>query len=177
MLSVEKIGGASNRYHAEFRGNSNDLNELNPRDIPNGSTFYEIKTSKLYMYDKEDNKWYLQKTGGGGDYDGLPIYLWTSGSTYAVNDLVIKDGLMYICTVANSDTEWDINHWSAIGSADGNYGIVDTAENLPSLTASDKKIYFVEDEGIFYYWDGTEWNGLTTSVETITIQEVDDLFN
>lgn len=177
MLSVEKMGGSHNLYHAEFRGNANDMNGLNPKDIPNGSTFLEIKTSKLYMFDKEDGKWYLQKSGGGSGDDGLPIYLWVSGTRYEVDDIVIKDGNMYICTVANSDVEWNSNHWSAIGSSDGNYGVVDTVANLPTLTSSDRKIYFVEEDELFHYWDGTEWDELTTQVENITTQEIDDLFD
>ena len=82
-----------------------------------------------------------------------------------------------ICTVANSDVEWNSNHWSVIGSADGNYGIVDTYDNLPSgLTVSDRKMYFVIDEGIYYLWDGSQWTPQATSVETISTQEIDDLF-
>ena len=178
MISVEKVGGANNRHHAEFVGNASDIVQLEKEFIPNGSLYTVIEQDKTYMYDKEHDKWYLHSTGGGGGYDGLPIYLWTSGSSYAVNNLVIKDNLMYICTVANSDTEWDENHWSAIGSADGNYGIVDTYDSLPSgLTVSDRKIYFVIDEGIYYLWDGTDWVAQTTKVETISTQEIDDLFD
>lgn len=179
MLSVEKVGGADNRSHAEFVGNADDINSLQLEYVPNGSTFHVLETDKTYMFDKENSRWYLHNTGGGGSsYDGLPIYLWTSGSSYAVDDLVIKDGDMYICTVANSDTEWDSNHWSAIGSTDGNYGIVDTASNLPiGLSASDRKMYFVIDESVYYLWDGSQWTPQTTNVESITQQEIDDLFD
>lgn len=177
MLTVNKVGGSDNRAIAEFIGNADDIATLQLEYVPNGSLFTVIEQNKTYMFDKEHTRWYLHSTGGGGSYSGLSIYLWTSGSTYAVDDLVIKDNLMYICTVANSDVEWNSNHWSAINSTDGNYAIVDSVSDLPTFGADDRKIYFVEDEGIFYYWDGTEWNGLTTSVETITIQEVDDLFN
>lgn len=178
MLTVNKVGGSDNRAIAEFIGNADDIATLQLEYVPNGSLFTVIEQDKTYMFDKEHTRWYLHSTGGGGSsYDGLPIYLWTSGSTYAVDDLVIKDNLMYICTVANSDVEWNSNHWSAIGSADGNYGIVDTYDNLPSgLTISDRKMYFVIDEGIYYLWDGSQWTPQTTNVEAISTQEIDDLF-
>ena len=177
MISVEKMGGSLSLHHAEFRGNADEIATLRADEIPNGSTYHSIDTDKDYMYDKEHNRWYIHNTGGGSTA-GLPIFLWTSGSSYAVDDLVIKDGNMYICTVANSDTEWNINHWSAIGSADGNYGIVNSASNLPSgLSSSDRKMYFVIDESVYYLWDGSQWTPQTTNVESITQQEIDDLFD
>lgn len=41
-------------------------------DVPNGSTFYEIDTSDLYMYDLENDTWVKQARGGGGDGGGSP---------------------------------------------------------------------------------------------------------
>ena len=118
MISVEKMGGSLNLHHAEFRGNADEIYTLRTNEIPNGSIYHCIDTDKDYMFDKENSRWYLHNTGGGGGNSGLSIYLWTSGSPYNVNDIVIKDNTMYICTVANSDTEWDASHWSALNSAE-----------------------------------------------------------
>lgn len=177
MYSIQKVGGALSLLGSELRGKTADLGKVETRFLDNGSTFYDMDTSKTYMYDKENNTWILQKTGGGGsDYDGLVIYKWTAGTPYEKDTLVIKDDLMYICTVANADTEWDASHWSAINSTDGNYAIVDSVSDLPTFGVDDRKIYFVESESAFYFWNGTEWQTLTIAIESITIQEIDDLF-
>ena len=92
MLTVNKVGGSDNRAIAEFIGNADDIATLQLEYVPNGSLFTVIEQNKTYMFDKEHTRWYLHSTGGGS-YSGLSIYLWTSGSSYAVNDLVIKDNL------------------------------------------------------------------------------------
>lgn len=104
--------------------------------------------------------------------DGTPIYEWKSGDSYQYGDLVIYESSFYRCTTANSDAIFNPSHWSAIGSPDGAYGLVDTYADLPSrYTSADRRLYYVIDEGIFYLWDGTKWEK-----QTISDKEIDELF-
>ena len=104
--------------------------------------------------------------------DGTPIYQWESGYSYEYGDLVIYESSFYRCIVANSDATFDETHWNGIGSPDGNYDIVEKAEDLPArFTSADRKMYFNIEEGIFYLWNGSEWEP-----QRITEQEIDDLF-
>lgn len=106
--------------------------------------------------------------------DGTPIYTWTSGENYEVGDIAIYNSSFYICTVANSDVTFNPSKWSAIGSADSNFGIVDTATHLPStFTISDMKLYYVIDEAVFYLWTGTTWE---LQERAITEAEIDNIF-
>ena len=46
-----------------FKGLSTDTKPNSTYDgkaIPNGSTFYEMDTGNIYMYDKESSTWLLQ---------------------------------------------------------------------------------------------------------------------
>ena len=46
-----------------FKGKSTDtkpVDTYNGQSIPNGSTFYEIDTGNIYMYDAETNTWIAQ---------------------------------------------------------------------------------------------------------------------
>lgn len=104
--------------------------------------------------------------------DGTPIYTWTAGYEYEYGDLVIYTSQFYRCIVPNSDTVFDETHWNGIGSPDGNYDIVETTAELPvRFTASDRKMYFSIEEGIFYLWNGTEWEA-----QRISDEDIDDLF-
>lgn len=58
MITVEKIGGANNKSCAEIRGLSTDTKPT--VGVPNGSTFYEFDTVKLYVYDEESSTWLEQ---------------------------------------------------------------------------------------------------------------------
>lgn len=106
--------------------------------------------------------------------DGTPIYVWTAGNSYEYGDLVIYSAMFYRCITPNSDTTWDETHWNAIGTADGNFSITDTKSHLPTrFTAADRKIYYVADEAMFYYWDGTQW---LAQARSITSNEIEQLF-
>lgn len=104
--------------------------------------------------------------------DGTPIYTWEPNYPYEYGDLAIYESCFYRCTSPNSDPSFDESHWSAIGSPDGAYGLVDTKTSLPvRFTTADRKLYYVIDEGIFYLWDGTQW-----VKQTISNEEIDALF-
>lgn len=58
MVTIDKMGGQNNIYSAELKGLSTDTK---PTDgIPNGSTFYEINTQDVYMFDEENQTWIKQ---------------------------------------------------------------------------------------------------------------------
>lgn len=59
MITRIKTNGDINRYC----GLSTDTKPTT--DVPNGSTFYEIDTSDLYMYDLENGTWVKQARGCG----------------------------------------------------------------------------------------------------------------
>lgn len=104
--------------------------------------------------------------------DGTPIYTWTAGYEYEYGDLVIYTSQFYRCIVPNSDTVFDETHWNGIGSPDGNYDIVEKTEDLPvRFTTADRKMYYSIEEGIFYLWNGTEWEA-----QRISDEDIDDLF-
>ena len=110
--------------------------------------------------------------------NGTPIYEWRSGMAYNYGDLAIYASCFYRCTTPNSDIVFDSTKWAEIGSADGNYDIVETITDLPArFTAADRKMYFVIDEGIFYLWDGTEWVAQIPQPPTISTEEIDALFD
>lgn len=107
--------------------------------------------------------------------DGTPIYTWTSGDHYIYGDLVIYSSMFYRCTHENSDVEFTPSNWSAIGSSDGNYEIVDLVTQLPvRFTAADRKMYYVISEGAFYLWNGVEW--AIQEPKSITASFIDNLF-
>lgn len=62
MISTNKIGGQDETNNTEFYGLSKDKKpeENVSTSIPNGSTFYEMDTKKLFMYDKENARWIEQ---------------------------------------------------------------------------------------------------------------------
>lgn len=107
--------------------------------------------------------------------DGTPIYTWTSGDTYQYGDLVIYESAFYRCIIENSDIVFNDAHWNEIGSPDGNYDIVATASELPvRFTPADRKMYYVADEYVFYYWNGLEW--VPQNPPSISDDDIDALF-
>lgn len=107
--------------------------------------------------------------------DGTPIYEWKGGNTYKYGDLIIYESCFYRCISENSDTVFNPSHWNAIGSPDGNYDIVDTEADLPPrFTSADRKMYYVVENSVFYYWDGTEW--VPQNPPTISDDDIDALF-
>ena len=51
--------------------------------------------------------------------DGTPIYNWTSGASYKVGDLIIRDDKWYQCDVANSDIVFDSSKWHRVAVEGG----------------------------------------------------------
>lgn len=90
--------------------------------------------------------------------DGTPIYVWESKHSYIYGDLVIYAGAFYRCITANNDVVFDNTKWNEIGSADGNYDIVESVSYLPPyFTAADRKLYYVIEEWCFFLWNGSAW--------------------
>lgn len=50
MVTLKKSNGQINEYY----GLSTDTK---PTECPNASTFYEMDTTKLYMFDKVNSQW------------------------------------------------------------------------------------------------------------------------
>ena len=106
--------------------------------------------------------------------DGTPIYAWESGESYNVGDIAIYNSAFYVCTVANSDVTFNPSKWNPIGSADSSFGIVDNNTLLPSgLSSTDRKLFYVINEAVFYLWNGTIWE---VQERDITNAEIDALF-
>lgn len=87
MITVIKQGNAYNRRVISLEGLSTDTKpveyfietdsngvEVARVYIENGSTFTEIDTGKLFMYDAENNTWYEIETSGGGGGGGTDNY-------------------------------------------------------------------------------------------------------
>jgi hypothetical protein len=104
--------------------------------------------------------------------DGTPIYQWRPNQRYEYGDLVIYESNFYRCTTPNNDPVFVESHWSAIGSPDGSYGLVNTKDELPArFTTADRKMYYVAEEGIYYLWNGTKWEP-----QIISNEDIDALF-
>lgn len=57
------ISNAEDNNVQDLRGLSSELKPIGnfqDKPIKNGSTFYEIDTGDVYMYDKENARWILQ---------------------------------------------------------------------------------------------------------------------
>ena len=107
--------------------------------------------------------------------DGTPIYVWEAGNTYHYGDLAIYASQFYRCIVENADAVFTESHWNAIGTADGNYSIVEDSASLPArFTAADRKMYYSIADGAFWLWDGTAWR--LQEPKSITNAEIDALF-
>lgn len=110
-------------------------------------------------------------------YDGTPIYVYTPGDTYHYGDLAIYASAFYRCIVSEcvAEAEIDETKWNEIGSPDGNYDIVQSADLLPvRFTSADRKMYYVIDDRCFYLWNGVEWQ--EQAPKSITIAQIDELF-
>lgn len=59
MVTIDKIGGAQNTKSIEMKGLSIDEKPIN-EDIVNGSTFYEMDTQELFMFDEQNQQWIRQ---------------------------------------------------------------------------------------------------------------------
>jgi hypothetical protein len=104
--------------------------------------------------------------------NGTPIYTWRPNVGYKYGDLIIYESNFYRCTIPNSDSSFNEDHWAAINSPDGAYGLVTLQSQLPiKYTAADRKIYYVRETGLFYYWNGSEWEP-----QKISDKEIDELF-
>lgn len=154
--------------------------------------FYQDSTYQT-EYPKKQNTLYVDMQGkatyfyNGTSFvqigGGSTISNWTAYTSYAVGDLVIKDAKIYQCAIANSDGTFIPSKWIAIGSADGNFSILDNDEfdeehasdYLPSGYGSDdRKMVWVVQTGTFWLWDGTRW--VEQLLKTITNAEIDELF-
>lgn len=90
--------------------------------------------------------------------DGTPIIIWESNTAYEYGDIVIYQDCFYRCTYANHDSAFDATKWGEIGSADGNYDIIEFTSYLPSHFANDeRKLFYSMEDWCFYLWDGTQW--------------------
>ena len=108
-------------------------------------------------------------------YDGTPIYVWESGNHYEYGDLVIYTSAFYRCITPNSDVTFDDTKWNEIGSADGNYDIVENSTLLPArFTPADRKMYYSISDGYFWLWNGYSW--VDQQPPSISIADIDALF-
>lgn len=60
MLSISKVGEKSNDRVLELSGLSTDIKPIGEVDgvrIVNGSTFFEMDTCNISIYDEENQKW------------------------------------------------------------------------------------------------------------------------
>ena len=97
------------------------------------------------------------------------------------------------CTIESSTYESGINtivfKWTADdgttrrttitvrdGESGGDYGIVELSSQLPILTVEDEKMYYVTNDEMFYLWNGTTWVAQSTSIESISNEDIDALF-
>lgn len=58
MVTLDKVGGQFTTNCAEFKGLSTDTKPTD--NVPNGSTFYEMNTGKIFMFDEENETWIEQ---------------------------------------------------------------------------------------------------------------------
>ena len=108
--------------------------------------------------------------------DGTPIYDYTPGNEYHYGDLVIYAAQFYRCVAdCIAGTVLDDRYFSEIGSADGNYDIVQDVSQLPArFTPADRKMYYSIEDGFFYLWDGEKW--APQEPATISDEDLDELF-
>lgn len=89
------------------------------------------------------------------------------GTTYFCMDNSVK--YMYN---KNTDTWYAVNTGGGGGGGNGDYSIVETASQLPNnFTITDRKMYYVTDEGVFYLWNGTEWEYQASKVVALYSNE------
>lgn len=94
MNTLKKSPGQTNEYY----GLSTDVK---PNPCPNASTFYEMDTSKCYMFDAQHNRWLLvsSNSGGGGGGGGGDIsdedYLIMAVEAGLIMPLTENDGALF----------------------------------------------------------------------------------
>lgn len=60
MISINQIGNISNDRVLELIGLSTDekpIGKIDGEKIVNGSSFFEMDTCNVFMYDEENNRW------------------------------------------------------------------------------------------------------------------------
>lgn len=60
MVSISKVGDKSNDRVLELSGLSTDVKPIGEVDgvkLVNGSTFFEMDTCNVFMYDAENQRW------------------------------------------------------------------------------------------------------------------------
>lgn len=108
--------------------------------------------------------------------DGTPIYVWESGNTYKYGDLVIYESKFYRCIVEHTSLEFSDTYFNEIGSADGNYDIIQDSSQLPlRFTAADRKMYYSIADSNFFLWNGESW--VLQEPKTISEEQIKALFN
>lgn len=58
MVTINKIGGQNSTNQAELYGLSTD--EKPVENIPNASTFYEMDTKQIFLFDEQNKRWLEQ---------------------------------------------------------------------------------------------------------------------
>lgn len=58
MVTITRTGGQTEDRGAELKGLSTDKKPI--QDIPNGSSFYEIDTGNVFMFDEQNKQWIEQ---------------------------------------------------------------------------------------------------------------------
>ena len=55
MVTITRTGGQTEDRGAELKGLSSDKMPI--KENPNGSSFYEMDTKKVFMFDEQNSKW------------------------------------------------------------------------------------------------------------------------
>lgn len=58
MVTITRTGGQTEDRGAELKGLSTDKKPT--VDIPNGSSFYEMDTGNVFMFDEQNKQWIEQ---------------------------------------------------------------------------------------------------------------------
>lgn len=58
MITINKVGGQNNTKATELYGLAKDVKPI--KEIPNASTFYEMDTKKIFLFDEENKRWLEQ---------------------------------------------------------------------------------------------------------------------
>lgn len=58
MVTITRTSGQTEDRGAELKGLSTDKKPI--QDIPNGSSFYEMDTKKVFMFDEQNSRWLEQ---------------------------------------------------------------------------------------------------------------------
>ena len=58
MVTITRTGGQTEDRGSELKGLSTDEKPI--KNIPNGSSFYEMDAKKVFMFDEQNSKWLEQ---------------------------------------------------------------------------------------------------------------------